>query len=116
MACKVAWDLPVEEHRIRIETIGGDGIDLPGGQWPNLYMKWEPVFTDKCLNCHGAQSTDGIPYCVFNCTTEALTAGDVSDPESPICKEMERLRGLGFTIEERPAREGTRGGIYYAEK
>ena len=51
MACKVAYDLPVDEHRIFVETIGGNGVDLPGGQWPNLYMKWKPVFTSKCLNC-----------------------------------------------------------------
>ena len=116
MACKVAYDLPVDEHRIFVETIGGNGVDLPGGQWPNLYMKWKPVFTSKCLNCRGADSTEGMPFCVYNCTTEALTSGDLDDPESAISREMERLRGMGYTVSQRPAWEGTRAGIYYAEK
>ena len=116
MACKVAWDLPVEEHRVYVETIGGGGVDLPGGKWPNLHMKWKPVFTDKCINCRGTASTDGIPYCAYNCTTEALTVGDVDDPESAISKEMDRLRGMGYAISELPAWQGTRAGVYYAEK
>jgi Fe-S-cluster-containing dehydrogenase component len=79
-------------------------------------MKWKPVFTKDCINCHGAESTDGVPYCAFNCTTEALTVGDVDDPESAICKEMARLREMGYTISQRPAWEGTREGVFYAEK
>ena len=116
MACKVAWDLPVEEHRLYIETIGGGGVDLPGGQGSNLHMKRKPVYTQKCINCRGTDSTEGMPYCVYNCTTEVLTSGDVDDPNSAISREMERLRGMGYTISQRPAWEGTREGVYYAEK
>lgn len=116
MACKVAWDLPVEEHRLYIETIGGGGVDLPGGQWPNLHMKWKPVYTQKCINCRGTDSTEGMPYCVYNCTTEALTWGDIDDPESPVNKEMERLRESGYHVYEIPKWEGTRDRVFYAEK
>lgn len=89
---------------------------MPGGHWPDLHMKWKPVFTEKCVACHGAPSTQGMPYCAFNCTTEALTVGDASDPQSPISKEMERLRGMGYSVSQRPSWEGAREGIYYAEK
>ena len=116
MACKVAYDLPVEEHRVYIETLGGGGVDLPGGQWPNLHMKWKPVFTQKCLNCRGEESTERMPYCVYNCTTEALTCGDMDDPESKISKEAERLRAMGYRLYQRPAWEGTRDNVYYIEK
>lgn len=116
LACKSAWDLPEEEHRIFIETIGGGGVDLPGGKWPNLYMKWKPVFTQQCINCRGDASTGSTPFCVYNCTTEALTSGNLDDPTSAISLEMERLRKLGYAISQRPAWEGTREGIYYAEK
>jgi Fe-S-cluster-containing dehydrogenase component len=116
MACKVAYDLPVEEHRVYVETIGGGGVDLPGGSWPNLHMKWRPVFTNACINCHGAQSTDGVPFCAYNCTTEALTTGDLSDENSAISKDMSRLRGMGYAVRELPAWQGSRSGVYYAEK
>ena len=91
-------------------------MDLPGGKWPNLYMKWKPIFTEKCISCRGEASTEGMPYCAYNCTTEALTVGDASDTNSAICKEMARLRGMGYAISELPAWRGTRAGVYYAEK
>ncbi len=116
MACKVAWNLPTDDYRVYVETIGGGGVDLPGGQWPDLHMKWEPIYTQKCTNCHGAQSTGGAPFCVYNCTTEALVAGDVDDPDSSISREMKRLRSMGYTIGQRPAWDGSRSGVYYAEK
>lgn len=116
MACKVAYDLPVEEHRVYVETVGGDGVDLPGGEWPDLYMKWKPVFTQKCLNCRGEASTEHEPYCVFNCTTEALTAGDPEDPESKFSREAARLRAMGYRISQRPKWDGSRDNVYYAEK
>lgn len=116
MACKVAYDLPVEEHRIYIETIGGGGVDVPGGSWPNLHMKWEPIFTQKCLNCQGDESTERMPYCAYNCTTEALTIGDTEDPQSQISKEIERLRNMGYRTHKRPTWEHTQASVLYAEK
>lgn len=116
LACKVAYGLDEDEYRMYVRTIGGGEVDVPGGQWPNLYMKWKPIYKKNCLNCKGCKSTDGMPYCVYNCTNEALTCGDLDDPESPISKEMERLKGMEYRIYQIPGWEDTRDGVYYAER
>ncbi|WP_165172031.1 hypothetical protein [Adlercreutzia sp. ZJ242] len=116
LACKVAYDLPVDEHRLYVRTIGGGGVDVPAGQWPNLSMKWMPVYKTSCIDCRGCSSTDDMPYCVYNCTTEALTYGDLDDPASPAAREMTRLKNMGYHAYELSAWEGTKPGVVYLEK
>ena len=48
LSCKQAYGLADDEYRVFIRTIGGGQIDTPGGKWPNLYMKWMPIYTKKC--------------------------------------------------------------------
>ena len=43
MACKVAFGLDEDEYRMHVRTIGGGGVDVPGGKWPNLYKKGMPI-------------------------------------------------------------------------
>lgn len=116
LACKVAYDLPLDDYRVIVRTLGGGGVDTPGGEWPNLHMKWEPVYTNECIKCSGDASTDHEPYCVYNCTTEAITCGDIADPESKISKEMDRLKGMGYKVSQLPSWEPTMKDVYYAEK
>ncbi len=116
MGCKNAYDMPLDEYRLFIRTIGGGGIDQAGGEWPNLYLKWHPVFTKKCLGCRGDSTTGNVPYCVFNCPTGALTWGDPEDPASGFSKRKEELLDQGFHIWQQPEWEETRDGVFYAEK
>ncbi len=115
-ACKAAYHLPVDEYRLFVRTIGDGNIDEAGGTWPNLYLKWNPVFTTECKNCRGAESTDGVPYCAFNCPTGAMVYGDPDDPESDYAKKKEELLDRGYHMWKMPAWEKTRDGVTYMEK
>lgn len=117
MTCKVGNKLGEREWWNYIETIGsGKGVDEPGGVWPNLYMKWRPIYTQKCTMC-GKRVKDGDqPFCTYNCPTHALTYGDLDDPDSPINVRMAELKEIGFHFSEKKAFENTRRNIIYAER
>ena len=116
LSCKQAYGLGDDEYRLFIRTIGGGQIDTPGGKWPNLYMKWMPVYTEKCVAGAGCADTDDEPYCVFNCPADALSYGDLDDSESAISKRVEELRGKEYRIYQLDPWEPGRDGILYAEK
>ena len=117
MACKVAYNLPVEEWWQYVRTIGsGAGIDEPAGTWPNLSMSWMPVHTPDCTLC-GERTEKGMqPYCTYNCPTKAMTYGDLDSPKSPISTRMAELREKGYRVFQLPAWERTRPEIWYAER
>ncbi|MGN0038238.1 MAG: hypothetical protein ACI36Y_03760 [Coriobacteriales bacterium] len=116
MACKKAFGLGEDDYRMFVRTIGGGQIDIPGGKWPNLYMKWMPIFNKSCASCSGDSTTEGKPYCVYNCTTQALSFGDPGDPQSDFSVKKEELRQKQYRIYEMHPWENTREGIVYAEK
>ena len=115
-ACKAAFDLDVSEYRMFVRTIGGGGMDKAGGEWPNVYMKWNPVFKQTCVKCRGDKYTDGIPHCVYNCPAGAMYYGDPDDPESDYAKAKEALLDRGFHAWTFPAWEDTPDGVTYMEK
>ncbi|MGV8084381.1 MAG: 4Fe-4S dicluster domain-containing protein [Coriobacteriia bacterium] len=99
-----------------MRTIGGHRTDEPGGTWPNVSMKWMPVYTADCTFC-GDRQADGLePYCAYNCPTEAMTFGDLDDSSSAISLRMKELEGKGYRIFQLPKHEKTRSEIYYAER
>lgn len=116
LACKQAHDLGLDDYRLFVRTIGGGQIDTPGGTWPNLYMKWMPLFTQSCASCVGDAHSEGLPPCVYNCSMQALSYGDESDPTSDVSLAMEALKDKGYRIYQLPDWEGTRSDVYYAEK
>lgn len=115
MACKSSYKLGTEEFWQYVRTIGGGEIDQPGGEWPNLYLKWMPIWKQSCRSCSGDAETGNVPFCVFNCPTSALTYGDLDDPQSPISKRREELLDKGFRVYSIPEWEDTRDGVLYAE-
>lgn len=117
LACKMGNKLPEDEWWQFVRTLGsGSGIDEPAGVWPNLWMKWLPVHTSDCTLC-GERTDQGYePYCTYNCPTDAMTFGDLEDPQSPVSKRLAELKAMGYRIFELPARERTRPEIVYAEK
>ena len=116
MACKVGNGLDVDTYRQFIRTIGGGDLDVPGGVWPDLYMKWMPIYTKDCTLC-GSRTAEGeLPFCVDNCPTGALTFGDIDDPASPVSIRKADLGNKGFNIFSNRQWEGTREGILYAER
>ena len=115
MSCKTAYELDLDTYRNYVRTIGGGELDTPGGKWPNLYMKWMPIWKQSCIQCHGVDGTDNQPYCVYNCPSGALTYGDPEDPESELSKRREELLDLEYRVYEIPDWEDTRKGVLYAE-
>ena len=114
-ACKAAYKLDIDEYRAFVRTIGA-GMDTAGGTWPNLYLKWNPVWKQSCLSCHGDESTGKKPFCVYNCPTGALTYGDPEDPTSEFSVRREKLRDAGYHMWQQPKWEDTRDNVYYIEK
>ncbi|MBR0404541.1 MAG: hypothetical protein IJI68_04985 [Eggerthellaceae bacterium] len=115
MSCKMQYKLEPETFRQFVRTIGGGEIDQPGGEWPNLYLKWMPIWKQSCIGCRGEAATDFKPYCVYNCPAGALTYGDFDDPDSEASKREAQLKQKGFRVYEMPVWEDTRPGIRYAE-
>ena len=114
LACKMAYDLDVDQFRMYVRTLGsGEGIDEPAGEWPNLSMDWMPIWTQKCTMCPDRISEGKDPYCVYNCPTGALTYGDLDDPDNAVTEREEELEGLGFREFKIPSFEGTRENITY---
>ena len=115
MACKVGNDLPDEDFRITVRTLGnGSFIDRPAGVFPKLTMSWQPVYNNKCVFCASRVDEDKLPYCVYNCPTEALAFGDDSDPESDYSVELKRVYDAGYRVFTAPKWEDTLSGITYA--
>jgi len=117
MACKVAYKLPDDKWWQYVRTIGsGAGIDEPAGKWPNVSMRWMPVYTSDCILC-GKRAKNGLePFCTYNCPTKALTYGDLEDSNSAVSVRIAELRGKGYRIFQLPVWERTRPEIRYAEK
>lgn len=117
MGCKVNYHLPDNMWRSTIRTLGsGEGIDRPGGVWPNLHMEWMPVYSAKCTLCEPRTSNGELPYCVNSCPNGAMFYGDLDNPESDASKQLEELKTRGYRIYTLPAWEEERTGILYANR
>jgi len=116
MACKVAHKLGPDEWWQHVRTVGGNNTDEPGGQWPDLYLTWMPIYSNECMFCSDRRAEGHEPYCAYNCPTKALTFGDLDDPESPICTRLTELKEKGFSTFTLPPWEHTRPEIIYIEK
>ena len=113
VACKVAYDLDPDDFRVSVRTLGnGGGIDQPGGEWPNLYMRWMPIYHTNCTMCGDRD----VPYCVECCPSKALTLGDATDEQSEISEKINTLAEAGKHIFELPDWENAHKGIIYASR
>lgn len=111
MACKSINHLDDDEFWVTVRTHGsGAGIDKPQGQWPNLSMTWQPVWSKSCIDCGPRQAEGKKPFCADQCPNLALKYGDEADAE------IERLRAEGFEIFTLPTYEQTRENVVYAKK
>lgn len=116
MACKIAHELTDDEWWMYVRQLGRPaGLDEPVGTWPNVWMGWLPVATEKCVLCADRTAEGEEPYCVFNCPNLAMTYGDLDDPQSRISLEAEALRERGFRFNRLPPWEGTRPEVIYAD-
>ena len=111
LACKVGNNLPDSDFWLTVRTLGsGEGIDRPGGTWPNLHMSWMPIWSKKCIKCP-ARIKEGLePYCVNSCPNRALSIGDAAE------KKEAELRDRGFRFFTLPAWENSKEDVLYAEK
>ena len=117
MACKIGNHLPDDTWWSTVRTLGsGEGIDRPGGTWPNLKMGWLPVFSKSCVMCAGRTAEGELPYCVYNCPTQAMWYGDLEDEGSEIAQKVEELRDRDFRLFRLPSWENSKEGIVYASK
>lgn len=117
MACKLGNRLADDEWWNTVRTLGsGEGIDRPGGQWPDLRMSWIPVYHRDCILCAGRTAQGELPYCVAACPCEALHWGDLEDEKSEVSKQVADLRARDFRIFRLPNWENTRKEMVYASK
>lgn len=117
MACKTGNDLLDDEYRLVVRTLGsGGGIDRPAGVYPDLAMKWMPVYRDTCVSCGSRVAESKDPYCVYSCPMEALVFGDAEDADCAFSSETERLRDAGYRIFKLPAWEESKHNIVYASR
>ena len=111
MACKVINNLDDQEFWVTVRTLGnGAGIDKPAGQWPDLRMSWQPVFTKKCIDCGPRQAEGKEPFCVECCPNLAIKYGEEADAECAALAEQ------GFEIFSLPPYEGGCENVVYAKK
>lgn len=111
MACKVANGLDDDEWRLTVRTLGsGQGIDRPGGTWPNLHESWIPLWNPQCTKCPERLANAKEPFCVHSCPNNALSVGDMA------AANAEELRGRGFSLFTMPAFENAKDNILYARK
>ena len=111
LACKVGNNLPDSVFWLTVRTLGsGEGIDRPGGTWPNLHMSWMPVWSQSCIKCPKRVGEGLEPYCVYACPNRALSIGDAAE-----VKEAE-LRDKGFRFFTLPAWDKSKEDVIYAEK
>lgn len=113
MACKAAHHLDVDEYRVSVRTIGGGGIDEPAGTFPDLHMRWMPVYSKSCTLCGDRLAEGERPYCEQACPTDALVHGDIEDPESEISKKRAELIGRGRREERLPEWENSLEQVIY---
>jgi len=117
LACKVGNQLADDEWWQYVKTLGnGSGIDRPAGVWPDLHMNWQPIHTTDCTLCGGRTEQGLDPYCVHNCPNDAMTYGDLDDPQSKISLLVGKLREGGYKIYKLPEWERTHPEIVYATK
>ncbi len=117
MGCKTGNDTPEGEWWEFVRTIGGgDGVDDPGGVWPDLHMSWMPTWTQKCTKCAPRIAEGKRPYCVNSCPTHAITLGDPDDPDSDFSKEKARLQNMGYRTYKLQNWENTKDWVVYADK
>lgn len=117
MACKVGNRLADDTWWNTVRTLGsGEGIDRPSGTWPDLKMSWIPVYSKNCVMCAGRTSQGELPYCVYNCPTEAMWYGDIEDEGSDVSKKIEELRDQDFRLFRLPEWENSKENIVYATK
>ena len=114
LACQQEHALKPGSSYIRVETIGGPGVDEPLGKFPDLHLSWRPLFLKGCNLCSGRVSAGANPACMENCYTNALTYGDLSDPQSAVSLKIEELTQAGRVIHEAEPFLGTRENILYA--
>jgi Fe-S-cluster-containing dehydrogenase component len=115
MACKIGNGLADDEWWATVRTLGsGEGIDRPAGIYPDLTMGWLPVWSKKCVLCSGRTKDGKLPYCVYNCPTEALYYGEANSSE--ISSQINILLEKGYRVFKLPAWESSKENIVYASK
>jgi Fe-S-cluster-containing dehydrogenase component len=79
-------------------------------------MSWIPIHTQDCTLC-GMRTEQGLdPYCVHNCPNNAMTYGDLDEPQSEVALKLEELRGRGYRIFTLPEWERGRTEVVYASR
>ncbi len=117
MICKASNLLEENEWRNYIRSLGdGSGVDEPEGVYPNLKLRWMPIFTNGCTLCAPRIAEGELPYCVYNCPTQAMAFGDREDPESDFNKTKAELEAKGRRVFELDEWENQRPGVFYSEK
>ena len=76
-ACKIANNNPANVRYLNVETVGGDWIDVPAGEFPNCTLSYLPK---ACMHCEN-------PACAAVCPTGATSKREdgIVTIESELC-------------------------------
>lgn len=83
VACKLENGIE-DGSWITVRTVGGGGMDTPGGEWPNLSMHYEPR---PCMHC-------AEPPCIDACPIGAITRRD----DAVVLVDRELCDGCGICV------------------
>jgi Fe-S-cluster-containing dehydrogenase component len=115
IACKMKNDLPEGEWWLRVDTIGGDRLDVASGTFPDQRKYYRPVI-ERC-SYSSAQAERGVlPECVKACPVDAMRFGErhgadsrvASDVRSPDAIHTGNPPGSAFAVTYLPARTQAR--------
>ena len=68
----------------------------------------------KCHNCYHRLDQQMKPACASTCPADAITFGDLNDPQSEICREMTRLEQEEVELVQLRAEKQTRPRMWFA--
>ena len=114
LACQQEHFLSPGDSFIRVQTVGGPGVDEPSGKFPDLHLYWRPLIQKGCNLCQERTRSGFETACVENCYTDALTYGNLSDPQSVISLKIAELTNAGRVIHQAEPFLATRENVYYA--
>jgi dimethyl sulfoxide reductase iron-sulfur subunit len=84
VACKQENDVPVGLYLLRVLTVGGDGIDVPAGTFPEVTLAYQST---NCFHCDN-------PPCVKACPVGAT----VKDANGIVSVDYDRCIGCRYCM------------------
>jgi Fe-S-cluster-containing dehydrogenase component len=108
-------DLPEGQWWLRVDTIGGGGLDVAGGSFPDPRKYYLPVI-ERCSYSPVQAQRGVLPDCVKACPVNAMRFGERDRADSPVASDLRspdathagNPPGSAFAVTYLPARTQAR--------